>query len=586
MSRLDRRHFLCSAATVAALGSVAGVTAHRRTLPDAAWEWTDDDSAFSSVTSARCVDDGSLLVGTARDESGESQGFALKLDSEGNLEWSRRYVSPDQQDALEQEVIGPIPQDGLAFALEAGSGGPEDGYLLVGWTYFDNTAVYIARLVRIDPAGAVLWERSFADLEDASAYSFLANGVRTDDGYLLCGIESPGIMLGGAGWVVSVDEDGDVDWHRRYPATDRNLEETSRQDVFRAITETPGGYALAGHFDPEDESPGTAERAWVVGIDEDGDVHWDDRFALETPGSTRAYDVLVRGDCGESELAVVGAAGPNVPRGQRLFGQPFDPVIDGDGFLASYTDAGEQTALETLPETPLFDALEYGDDLVAGGARENRGWVGTAERTFFEDDRSSVVTSVCETAAGDLLAAGRRTDDERTEAFARLVSALETDDEEPTDEVPTEKRERADDPDPDPEPDEPDEPDEPEPDPDDPDPDPDPTVEFLDCETVRVVGEFDDVILDLIWWSEAGQLGTITEPVGPVSGERTISATEEFGQFTYGPIVTSVELFEDIEVATPGFGDTLETNPNQQACEADILALLETDGIDDPEALG
>lgn len=107
------------------------------------------------------------------------------------------------------------------------------------------------------------------------------------------------------------------------------------------------------------------------------------------------------------------------------------------------------------------------------------------------------------------------------------------------------------------------------------------TVEFLDCETVRITESAHEVILSLFWWDEEGLIGTIAEPVGGVSGERTISATEEFGPFAYGPVVTEVELFDAGTPIVPGGGDVVASNPDARSCAASIRE--EYDGPDELE---
>lgn len=104
-------------------------------------------------------------------------------------------------------------------------------------------------------------------------------------------------------------------------------------------------------------------------------------------------------------------------------------------------------------------------------------------------------------------------------------------------------------------------------------------VEFVDCETVRVTESADDVILSLFWWDERGQLGTITEPVGGVDGERTISASEEFGTFAYGPVVSGIELFDAGTPVVPGGGDVSTSNPNTESCARSVRE--EYDGTDE-----
>lgn len=95
------------------------------------------------------------------------------------------------------------------------------------------------------------------------------------------------------------------------------------------------------------------------------------------------------------------------------------------------------------------------------------------------------------------------------------------------------------------------------------------SVEFLDCETVRIEGTSEDVILSVFWWDESRIVGTISEPIGGVDGRRVISASEAFGEFAYGPIVSEVEGFDEGTPRMPGNGDWTVSNPDLEDCVAD-----------------
>ncbi|WP_255191069.1 hypothetical protein [Natronobeatus ordinarius] len=538
MSNVDRRHFVLATAAAVTVGPVAGCLTGAEDQPvrqveDRAveeWELTADEGPFNTYADVRTTDDGSLLVGTARDDTGPAVATATKLTPGGDVVWERRYPSPDQLEALEDEVVGPIPEDGFAFSLPA-----DDGFLLVGWTYYDGPAVYVSRLVRVDEHGEVRWERSFASLEDASAYSYLADGVVTDDGYLLCGIESPGIMLGGGGWLVSVAADGSLNWFERIPATERDLAETVRQDVFTGIVPVDDGYVLSGHYEP----PEGGSRAWVVGIDERGSVRWEDDVALETAGPTRANDLAVSDEGVGYDLLVVGSAGAVFDARARSRAAI---TLEGDGFVAAYTADGDRRQFRELDGTPAFSVARSSRGLVAGGARAGRAWVGTPDRTDFEAADSSVVASLATAHEGELVAAGNRIDGDRVDAWARLIRSLAAEPDDRNDEEPkADPREW--------------------------------TFDFLDCETVRVTGDVADVLLNVIWWEEPDEdlVGTISEPVGGVEGERTIAVTEEFGEFPFGPVLTSVEAFAEGTPVVPGGGDVVVENPQGEECQAAIL---------------
>ncbi|GAB3664747.1 hypothetical protein [Halopiger thermotolerans] len=105
-------------------------------------------------------------------------------------------------------------------------------------------------------------------------------------------------------------------------------------------------------------------------------------------------------------------------------------------------------------------------------------------------------------------------------------------------------------------------------------------IEFLDRETVRIVGDLEETLLSLFWWDESGYVGTITEPIGGVDGERTVAASEAFSDqtFAYGPIVTGVEGFTEPGPSVPGTGDVAASNPD---LERHVEAVRdEYDGVD------
>ena len=411
-TRFDRRNFLTTTGATWVASSLGLRRGESGSTDARTWEHVSDQSEFSTFVRPIRTDDGYLLVGTTRDESFYTSGLVQKLSPDGALEWEREYVSEDQAELRGEDVQGPVPEDWLSFALER-----EGGSLLVGWTYYDNTAVNVARLWAVDDTGSVESETSLGKLDDASAYSYLTDGVRTNDGYLLCGIESPGIMLGGAGWLVSVGEDGSVNWHERYPATERDLEETYQRDVFNGIVSTANGYVLAGSYEPEGEDV----RGWILGVDDDGSIRWEDRFDLAHDGPTVIYDVEPS-DADAYDLVVVGTYGDVVSRGGQHL--PHTPETVGHGFVAAYTDEGELVWRNEVDNTPILCAGTGPAGVVAGGARSDRGWVGTPARTDFEAERRGAVTGLCPGHDdGTLLAAGRLVDDDGVDAWTTIVES-------------------------------------------------------------------------------------------------------------------------------------------------------------------
>lgn len=89
-------------------------------------------------------------------------------------------------------------------------------------------------------------------------------------------------------------------------------------------------------------------------------------------------------------------------------------------------------------------------------------------------------------------------------------------------------------------------------------------IEFVDCQTVRVVGEFADVILEATFLS-GGEIGNVIEPVGEVDGVRTFDV-RELEAVPDDAIVGTAEAFRDDPVV-PGAGDLTASNPEFDACQ-------------------
>ena len=98
---------------------------------------------------------------------------------------------------------------------------------------------------------------------------------------------------------------------------------------------------------------------------------------------------------------------------------------------------------------------------------------------------------------------------------------------------------------------------------------PEERIEFVDCQTVRVVGDFVDVILEATFLGPDGEIGNVIEPVGPVDGERTFDALE-LEQIPDDAIVGTAEAFRDDPVV-PGAGDLTASNPEFDACQKEFF---------------
>lgn len=138
--------------------------------------------------------DGLVIAGvTTSSGSGGSDGWIVKIDTDGNLLW--------------EVVIGGSKNDGFASILETG-----DGYLLAGTTESYGAGGKDLWLVKTDARGEKIWEKTFGKDGDERGNYILEVGGSL---YLVGASES-----GGSGgrdlFVVKTDGEGETIWENTY----------------------------------------------------------------------------------------------------------------------------------------------------------------------------------------------------------------------------------------------------------------------------------------------------------------------------------------------------------------------------------
>lgn len=202
------------------------------------WNQTYDDApnADDEFHAATAVDGGFLLAGVAEaDQPRRSgDGWVVRIDGEGTVQWSQRYeaaaTTPETErfDAL--HAVTTAADGDTVLAGETRPAGPDAD--AAGWA------------LRIDDEGAVEWTSTY----DREVDDGFAAAVRVDDGFAFGG------RTGDSGWIVGVDEAGVRQWAHRF-----------------AGSSFEGGAAL----DEGAVFVGTHEdRGWAVRVDGDGETRW------------------------------------------------------------------------------------------------------------------------------------------------------------------------------------------------------------------------------------------------------------------------------------------------------------------------
>jgi predicted secreted protein len=194
------------------------------------------------------VDDGYIIVGITYSAEEIGDGWLLKTDKEGNLLWNKIY--------------GGSGDDGLYGVTKTVAG----GYILAGYTNSSGAGGYDVWLIRVDEMGNQQWAQTYGGVED-------------DFGYIAFESETDFVVDGttysyGAGdadvWLLRVDAMGSLMWNYTYGGPDG--------DHGWYGAKTSDGYALCGFtysYNTEDRA-----EAWLVKVDEHGMTLWNKTYGV------------------------------------------------------------------------------------------------------------------------------------------------------------------------------------------------------------------------------------------------------------------------------------------------------------------
>jgi len=213
-------------------------------------------------------DNGYIVAGATWSNDGDVSGnhgngdyWVVKLDSGGNLQWQKTFGGSGIDNAFSVNIT----HDG--------------NYIVAGWTQSnggDVTGYHGGAdfwIVKLDPVGNILWERSLGGSEAEHAW---ASFETIDGGFIIAGDSksNDGDVTGNHGnedyWVVKLDPDGNPQWQKSLGG--------SNQDAARAIHQTDdGGYVVTGWSNSNDgDVTGNHgdEDYWVVKLDPSGNIEW------------------------------------------------------------------------------------------------------------------------------------------------------------------------------------------------------------------------------------------------------------------------------------------------------------------------
>jgi hypothetical protein len=253
-------------------------------------------------------------------------GRLLKLDANGNVQWSKIYgISLSR-----------------FFAIQASDG----GFVLAGWMPNDLNSMDTF-MVKTDKDGFVLWNKTFAPGGSSNALVYALMETQ-NGGYAVTGQWENGYF-----WLAITDSLGNLLVNRTY-----NVSNTASYSESFAKT-VDGGYLLAG---------GDGSNAWLVKTDSQGNVQWNRSYT-----GVSFVSVGQTGDGGyiaaESHALVKTDASGIVQwdTGNSLTGDLYSVIVTKDGGYAVtgtsndtvwFTKFASESATPP-PETTPFPTTEW-----------------------------------------------------------------------------------------------------------------------------------------------------------------------------------------------------------------------------------
>ncbi len=182
-------------------------------------------------TSIRQTLDGGYIVAgsTASFGAGKFDAWALKLNSNGGVEWQKTYGGLD---------------DDYFYSIQPTSDG---GYIAAGST----TSFGGGWILKLNSNGGVEWQEVLGE----TAYSVQQVA---DGGYIVAGTD-------GNAWVSKLATNGEMEWQKRYVG--------SNSDKAFSVQQTSDkGYIVSGHT--TSIVGNYYENVWVLKLKENGDADW------------------------------------------------------------------------------------------------------------------------------------------------------------------------------------------------------------------------------------------------------------------------------------------------------------------------
>ena len=312
----------------------------------------------------RTMDDGFIIAGGTNSFtlSWYHDLYLIKIDSDGNLVWSKSYGGDDGNET------------GYSV-LHTNDG----GFIVVGETSNFGQGGADIYLIRTNSTGDTLWTRTFGGTHNDSGKSIQQT---SDGGFILTGHTGGGV----AGtdydvYLIKLDADGSIIWTKTYGGTGDDYGESVQQTI-------DGGYIIAGY--------GTSYGAgnwdfYLIKTDDDGNITWSKTYG--GPNADYGYKVQQTSDQGYIITGTTGGFSANNwdvyliktdTDGNVSWSKTYGgPHPDGGNSVQQTIDGGFVIAGETWGNVFLIKTTSFGDTL----------WTKTYGGTDYDSGSSIILTA-------------------------------------------------------------------------------------------------------------------------------------------------------------------------------------------------
>jgi hypothetical protein len=206
-------------------------------------------TGVNSIT--QTSDGGYIATGTSHSHRLEN-ALVLKLHPQGNIQWAKAYGGP------EAEGFNDIKQT------------PDGGFIAVGGIATKGTSwtePLDLWVVKLYPDGGIEWQKSYSSIGQVYARDSYGVSVQlaSDGGYAVGGVyfESYGYGVGNKAWIMKLDTQGNIIWQKTYGGYNSDLISSM------AMTDD-GGYVLSGISSSFWEC--CSGHHWILKLDGNGNV--------------------------------------------------------------------------------------------------------------------------------------------------------------------------------------------------------------------------------------------------------------------------------------------------------------------------